>query len=156
MTTQIIVLCLLVLAFASGWVARGPRRDTAADVPQPDPPTEGATAVDAQPPAVREAPDSASLVDDAVADLTAAIDAWMDDDDAVAALAHFETTTRRLHSASADTGDPVLVEVATALADAEEFLAPVRSGAPLTATASARLDAIEQRLADAARRVQRT
>lgn len=141
-TSQLIVLGLLVVAFVSGWVARG------SGAPEPSEPTERQTGGD---PGVEQTASAGAslLLHEVAARHEEVIDAWIDGLPADAPLAGFETAAARCRAAASASRDSGLVDAMAALDESAAIFQQFRSGAPLSADASRRLEAVEDRLARA-------
>ena len=140
-TTQLIVFGLLVAAFVSGWVARGPGSGGPGD---PTAPEDGADA----PVAVEE--DPGALLRRMSAVHEAVINAWLDGLEPEEPLARFDIELDRLRRVAAES--PVSPRLRDALAAFEEsarVFARYRDGQRLTAATSKHLEAIEDRIAQA-------
>ena len=162
---QVVVLALLVAAFAAGWIARGGGRaeeDEASGDAAAEP--AGAAPATARAPLLRRTsapPDVASDAARAVALASAAyetaVDRWLDERDAItpagrAAVGELERAVQRLDTAAArlDEADETLGDAAydalDALRRAVRHLEAFRDGRPLDAATSRALDGIEDEL----------
>jgi hypothetical protein len=150
---QIVVLVLIVAAFAAGWVARGTSED------EEEAPAAGG---DAQPAPARPGPDplgdAARALAIAVAAYETAVDRWLDERDAItpagrAAVGAVEKAVQRLDVATArlDETDHPLADAAwdalDALRDAAKRLEAFRGGAAMDAETSRALDRVDDELA---------
>ena len=156
MPEQLIVLALLVAAFAAGWVARGAGAGSRGTIQEPE--EEAALlSEEAEPrpepepePEPQPQPDPAQLraaADSGAGHLAAAIDAWLDDhgDGSAAgrqAIAGLDGALDALSNAP----DGPAAEAAEALGEARRALAAYGTGTPLDAATSRRLDAQEEAL----------
>ena len=170
---QLVVLALLVAAFAAGWFARGGRAGGQADevegggfaplsppVPSVPPPgAVGLPAGDARPRALAASASEPARDADRALALAAgayetAVDRWLDERDAIspagrAAVAELERAVQRLDHAAArlDEVDETLGDAAydavDALRDAVKHLAAFRDGRAIDADTSRELDRIE-------------
>jgi hypothetical protein len=127
-----IVLALLVAAFVSGWVARGPdtgRRRVSADVDVPsDAGAEGEhVASGGADGAEAPAADVDQLLAAASASLQAVLDAWIDRHDPTPALERFEGSRADLRDAAARHHAPALHDADSALTEAAEVFADLRT-----------------------------
>jgi hypothetical protein len=175
---QIVVLVLIVAAFAAGWVARGgpgeaareddadtPKRRRRRRRPPPDdtvPAAPGRRTRAAPTPRADPVADTARALALAAAAYETAVDRWLDERDAItpagrAAVGEVERAAQRLDAATArlDELDHPLADAAwdalDALRDAARHLDAFRNGAALDAATSRALDRIEDDLADARR-----
>lgn len=141
-TSQLIVLGLLVVAFVSGWVARG------SGAPEPSEPTGPQAGGD--PGHEQTAPAGATpLLREVAARHEEVIDAWIDGLPPDAPLAAFEAAAGRWRTAVDASQDPALVDAMAALDESAAVFEQFRSGTALSADASRRLEAAEERVAQA-------
>ena len=136
-----IVFGLLVAAFVSGWVARGPG---SADPVEATTPEDGADA----PVAGEE--DTATLLRRMSAVHEAVIDAWLDGLGPEEPLARFDSELDRLRRVAAEAPvGPGLRDALAAFEESAQVFERYREGLPLTAAASKALGANEDRIAQA-------
>ncbi len=154
MAEQLIVLALLVAAFAAGWVARGAgagSRGTIEDLDEEPAALSEVPEEDEPQPAPQ--PDPAQLrtaADAGAGHLAAAIDAWLDDRGAGSAAGRQAIAgLDGALDAFSNAPDGPAADAAEALREARRALAAYGTGTPLDATTSRRLAAQEQSLEEA-------
>lgn len=148
-TEQLVVVALMVAAFAAGWIARDPpargRRAAEDDEEQHD--MAGAPPAAPAPAPVAPAPASAPIsaggtVEQVAGALAGAIDAWLDGAAPGEPLARFDAAIEALDGHQ----DPALADARAAAHQAADVLDRFRDCLPLDAASSRALEASEDRL----------
>ena len=154
---QLVVLALLVAAFAAGWFARGGRDEAEEEPIEEVPAVEEPAPSPSRPDPASDAARALSL---AAGAYETAVDRWLDERDAItpagrAAVGELERAVQRLDGAAVrlDEADETLGDAAfdalEALRDAVRQLQAFREGRPLDSETSRELDRIEGELARA-------